>query len=417
MTTIIRAAHVLTDAAADAIRDGMVVVEGDRITEVGRWRPLDGEVVDLGEVTLLPGLIDCHVHLAMDASAAQTVSELSLADADLVLSMAGNARRLLDAGVTTARDLGCRGTLAVSVRNAISAGHVPGPRMLVANAPLTVTGGHAWRMGGEADSAQELVTLIRQRAKDGADCVKIMTTGGFMTPGIGPWKAQFSVAELTAAVEEAHRLGLPVTTHALGVEGIARAAEAGLDMIEHCGWVTADGARFDPAVARRIAERGIFVCPTMNTACLADPYFCPWDEREVLLANLKAMLAAGIEIVAGTDAGIGLVPFERYADGLDVLAEAGMSARDVLAAATEKAADACGLGGVTGRLAAGLSADLVAVEGDPTADLSALKRPRFVMTRGRAYLPRPLPARDADRDRAAAAGIRHELTTRFARPR
>jgi imidazolonepropionase-like amidohydrolase len=126
---------------------------------------------------------------------------------------------------------------------------------------------------------------------------------------------------------------MPVTTHALGVEGIRRAVEAGVHTIEQCGWVTEEGSRFDPAIAAKIAAAGIVVCPTMNTACLADPYFCPWDERDALLANLRGMLAARVKLGAGTDAGTGLVPFENYADGLDVLADAGMSPREVLAAA------------------------------------------------------------------------------------
>ncbi|MQA97165.1 MAG: hypothetical protein GEV11_21920 [Streptosporangiales bacterium] len=127
-----------------------------------------------------------------------------------------------------------------------------------------------------------------------------------MTPGSKPWQARYT--------EEAHRLNLRITTHALGVEGIDRAVRAGLDMIEHCGWVTADGTRIDPEIAARMAEAGTAVCPTTNTAWLPDPCFCPWDEREHLLGNLRAMLAAGVEIVAGTDAGIGMVPFPRYAD-------------------------------------------------------------------------------------------------------
>jgi imidazolonepropionase-like amidohydrolase len=247
--------------------------------------------------------------------------------------------------------------------------------------------------------------------------VKIMSTGGFMTAGSRPWEARYTVEELRACVEEAHRLGMPVTTHALGVEGIRRVVEAGVDMIEHCGWVTEDGSRFDPEIAATIATKGIAVCPTMNTACLPDPYFCPWDEREALLANLRGMLAAGVELVAGTDAGIGLVPFESYADGLDVLADAGMSNRAVIAAATDRAAAALGLGSVTGRLAVGLAADVVAVEGDPAEDLAALHRPVHVFTAGEQYAcGRPSEA-DRVEQRAAAQRIHDHLTVGSGRNR
>jgi imidazolonepropionase-like amidohydrolase len=419
--TVLRADRMLPDADAELIADGALVVRDGTIVAIGRFADLSREdgtrVVELGDVTLLPGLVDCHVHLGMSASAEATGSEMPGSDAELACRMVNSARRLLDAGVTTARDLGCRGEVASSVRDAIRDGLVPGPRLLVANAPITVTGGHAWRMGGEADGALEVAREVRIRAKQRSDVVKIMSTGGFMTAGSRPWEARYTVEELRACVEEAHRLGMPVTTHALGVEGIRRVVEAGVDMIEHCGWVTEDGSRFDPEIAATIATKGIAVCPTMNTACLPDPYFCPWDEREALLANLRGMLAAGVELVAGTDAGIGLVPFESYADGLDVLADAGMSNRAVIAAATDRAAAALGLGSVTGRLAVGLAADVVAVEGDPAEDLAALHRPVHVFTAGEQYAcGRPSEA-DRVEQRAAAQRIHDHLTVGSGRNR
>ncbi len=416
-TILVSGDRLLPDADATMIDGGAVLVTDGRIEAIGRRAELASAAeqrgardVELGDVTLLPGLVDCHVHLAMDASASATGSELTAPDAELACRMVNSARRLLDAGVTTARDLGCRGTVAVAVRDAVRDGLVPGPRLRVANAPITVTGGHAWRMGGEADGEPAVVQQVRQHAKEGADLIKIMATGGFMTAGSRPWHARYTVAELRACVEEAHRLGLPVTTHALGVEGIRRVVEAGVDMIEHCGWVTEAGTRFDPEIAGRIAAAGIAVCPTTNTACLADPYFCPWDERDALLRNLRAMWEAGVTLVAGTDAGIGLVPFENYADGLDVLADAGMTPREVIAAATHRAAAACGLADVTGRLAVGLAADIVAVPGDPTADLGVLHRPVSVFAAGRQHQC-PTPA-DDDRaaTRAAAADIHRTLT-------
>ncbi|HEY4454557.1 MAG TPA: amidohydrolase family protein [Pseudonocardiaceae bacterium] len=419
--TVLRAERVLPDADADVIADGAVAVRDGVIVAVVRFadlpRPIDARVVELGDVTLLPGLVDCHVHLGMSASADATGSEMPGNDAELACRMVNSARRLLDAGVTTARDLGCRGEVAADVRDAVRDGLVPGPRLLVANAPITVTGGHAWRMGGEADGPLEVAREVRIRAKQRSDVVKIMATGGFMTAGSRPWEARYTEDELRACVEEAHRLGMPVTTHALGVEGVRRAVEAGVDMIEHCGWVTEAGSRFDPEIAARIVAKGVVVCPTMNTACLADPYFCPWDEREALLANLRGMLAAGVELVAGTDAGIGLVPFENYADGLDVLADAGMSNRAVIGAATHRAAAALGLGAATGRLAVGFAADAVAVDGDPTEDLGALHRPVRVIAAGQEYACGRPDEADRAAQRVAAQRIHDQLTVGSGRNR
>jgi imidazolonepropionase-like amidohydrolase len=416
---VLRADRLLRHADAAVIADGAVLAVDGRIAAVGTWAEVSREaspnvrLVELGDRTLMPGLVDCHVHLAMDGSVTSTVSELTATDAELTCRMVNSARRLLDAGVTTARDLGCRGAVASTIRDAVRDGLVPGPRLQVANAPITVTGGHAWAMGGEADGALEVVREVRTRAKQRTDVVKIMSTGGFMTAGSRPWHARYTVEELRACVEEAHKLGMPVTTHALGVEGIRRAVEAGVDMIEHCGWVTENGSRFDPDIARRIAESGIVVCPTMNTACLPDPYFCPWDEREALIANLRGMREAGVELVAGTDAGIGLVPFENYADGLDVLADAGMSAREVIAAATHRAARACGLGAVTGQLDTGLAADVVAVPGDPTEDIGVLHQPACTLAAGRLHWcperTHESLAAERDEQREAAREVRRRL--------
>ncbi len=396
MQVAIRADRVVPDSAAEPIEDGAVVVDGDTILAVGPWRDVAGgvrgagEILDLGDVTLMPGMFDCHVHLTMDPAAGLTSAAPTLADADAARLMVANASKLLDAGVTTACDLGAPGTLATTLRDRIARGEVEGPRLLAANAPITVHGGHAHAMGGEASGVDEVRAMVRRRASEGADLIKVMTTGGFMTAGTHPWEARYSHEELVAIVDTAHELGLRVTTHALGVEGIERAVAAGVDTIEHCGWVTRDGSRFDERIARAIADKGISVSPTMNSACLPQDYFCPWDERDHVVGNLRAMHRAGIRLVAGTDAGIGLVHFERYADGLSVLADAGMSPREILAVATSVAAEVCRVADRTGRLAAGLSADVVAVDGNPTTDHRALARPVFVMARGRRHTLAPI---------------------------
>ena len=185
--------------------------------------------------------------------------------------MLRSARELLSAGVTTARDLGARSFLDIAVAAATASGMAEGPRLLTAARPLTPTGGHCWFMGGECDTADDLRRMVRLHHKMGADFVKVMSTGGFMTEGAPPWSAQFSLAELEAVVAEAHRLGKRVAAHAHGRLGITQAVAAQVDTIEHCSFAGPDrkyGSDFDPAVVDQIAAAGIYVCPTMNVHAL-----------------------------------------------------------------------------------------------------------------------------------------------------
>src|ERR1700761_5429512 len=392
--SVLMAARLLTDAAAPLIPDAVVCVEGDVITHAGPresapgWASTAETVTDLGDTTLMPGLIDCHVHLSFDPASDGDLNNTSPNHEALRGLMAANAGRLLDAGVTTARDLGAPGTLGTEVRDLLAPLPHATPRMLVANAPITVTRGHCWAMGGVADGVDEVRAQVRQHAEQGVDLIKVMATGGFMTPGSHPSQARYTVDELSALVAEAHTLGLPVTAHALGTEGVERSVLAGVDCIEHCGWVTRTGTQFDPRIAAMIIERGIAVSPTMNTACTSEHYMCPWDERDAVVGNLRELITRGAIIVAGTDAGIPIAHFERYVDCLHTFTDAGMSNRQAIASATEVAARVCGLKNVTGRLRPGLSADVIAVDGDPTQDVAALGKPRFVMSRGRRHAVR-----------------------------
>lgn len=217
-----------------------------------------------------------------------------------------------------------------------------------------------------------------------------MTTGGFLTPGSHPSEPRYSVEELTAIVTEAHAAGLKATTHAQGVEGIRRAVQAGFDCIEHCSWSVKGGTKFDEDIAKDIVANDIAVCPTMNSACAHDSYFCPWDHRETVLKNLASLRSVGARTIIGTDAGIGLCRFERYADGLLVMQEAGYTAREIIHGATDGAALECGLAAETGRLEEGLAADLAAFRGNPLEDLNSFFHPTFVMANGRRHTLRPI---------------------------
>ena len=385
---VLTAPRVMT--GSETVADGAVVF-GDRLVSwAGRAQALPEEYgglprTDYPGATILPGLIDSHVHLGFDGGQDPAARMRAETDEQQLVLMLRNARDLLGVGVTTARDLGARSFLCVVVRDAIASGLARGPRLVVAGPPVTVTGGHCWFMGGEADSEDDLRRIVRTHHKHGADLIKVMATGGFMTSGSAPWYAQFTTEQLAVIMAEASRVDKPVAAHAHGLEGIRRAVAAGVTTIEHCSWVTETNERFfDEPLAAEIAERGIVVCPTINVNA---PYVT--EPTGITVGeNVRRMWEAGVRIIAGTDAGIDNTPHHQYAGGLAAMVSLlGFSPADVIAMATTEAAAALGLGAVTGRLAPGYEADLIVVDGDPLADIAALGRLRRVVARGRDYVP------------------------------
>ena len=387
MPEILSAPRVMTGDGT--VADGAVVI-GDRTVDwAGPAEALPAECAALPRTdypgsTILPGLIDSHVHLGFDGGPDPAARMRSETDEQQLVLMLHSARELLGVGVTTARDLGARAYLDVVVRDAIAAGLARGPRLIVAARPITVTGGHCWFMGGEADSEDDLRRMVRTHHKRGADLVKVMSTGGFMTTGSAPWYAQFTAAQLAVIVEEAARVDKPVAAHVHGIEGIRRAVEAGVTTLEHCSFVTeTNERRFDEPLAARIAERQIFVCPTINVNA---PYVAKLTGINVG-GHVKAMHEMGVRIIAGTDAGVDNTPHHQYIGGLEYLVSLGFRPGEVLAMATTEAAAALGVGAITGRLAPGYDADLIVVDGDPRADITVLGKLRRVIARGCDYLP------------------------------
>lgn len=387
MPEVLTASRVMT--GDETVTDGAVVI-GDRTVDwVGPVSALPAEYLSLPSAgypgsTIMPGLIDSHVHLAFDGGPNPAARMRAETGEQQLMLMLRSARELLGVGVTTARDLGSRAYLAVAVRDAIAAGLARGPRLVVAACPITVTGGHCWFMGGEADGEDDLRRLVRTHHKHGADLIKVMSTGGFMTTGSAPWYAQFTTAQLAVIVEEAARVDKPVAAHAHGTEGIRRAVEAGVTTIEHCSFVTeTNERRFSESLAARIAERGMFVCPTISGSA---PYIAELAGIDVG-AHVKAMHGMGVRIIAGTDAGIDNNPHHQYVGGLEYLVTLGFRPPQVLAMATTEAAAALGLGAITGRLAPGYDADVIVVRGDPQTDIAALRDLRRVIARGRDYVP------------------------------
>jgi imidazolonepropionase-like amidohydrolase len=388
------AERVLTEDAGRVYSPGGVLVDQDKIAWVGPAGEFPAaefpgaQNVRLGDVTIMPGLIDAHVHLGFDGGPDPARRMMAEDDAHQVALMLHSARELLSVGVTTARDLGARDYLGPAVRDVIADGTARGPRILTAASPITVTGGHCWFMGGEADSIDDIRRLVRRHHKYGADLIKVMSTGGYMTAGSAPWYAQFEEDQLRVIVEEAHRVGKRVAAHAHGVEGIRRAFDAGATTLEHCTFSRADGSRaVDAELADRIAASDSYVSPTINHMI---PHIIEATGGKLTFA-LSELYQRGCKIIVGTDAGVDNNPHYGYPSALAAMVKLGMSNDAVINSATSLAAEALGISELTGRIAAGLDADLIAVGGDPRTDLAVLSDLRLVVSRGVEFTPDPIP--------------------------
>ncbi|MGZ4664066.1 MAG: amidohydrolase family protein [Frankiaceae bacterium] len=365
----------------------LVLVDGQRIVEVdttGAAEPPPGsELVDLGDATLLPGLIDAHLHLVLDGSA-DPIGHLSeVDDQTLAGEMTAAARRTLRAGITTVRDLGDRSYLSLRLRERVAADPTLGPDVLASGPPLTTPTGHCWFLGGGTHGEDGVRRSVREHAERGVDVIKVMATGGEITPGSRSHECQFGPAELRAAADEAHRHGLPITAHAHSAEGMSRALQAGFDGIEHATFLTADGVEADPAVIEALVAAQI---PIIRTVGLL-PSMPPPPRIAALLARavpiFQQMVQAGARFVIASDAGIAAPkPHPVLAYGIAMAAKLGMGNSAALAAATSVAATACGLADRKGRVAAGYDADLLAVRGDPLDDIETLQHPIAVLHRG-----------------------------------
>jgi len=366
----------------------MVLIGGGRIVDVdttGAAPPPHAEVLQLGrDVCLLPGLIDAHVHLALDASADVVAGLDAVDDGQLLAQMAKAAGQALRAGITTVRDLGDRSFLAVRLREQFDPCD-PGPQIVASGPPITTRGGHCHFLGGVATGASELRAAVRERAERGCEVVKVMVSGGHLTPGSTPHESQYDLADLRLIVAEAHRLGLSTAAHVQGPRSVADAVRAGFDTLEHVTFVTDEGVAADPATIAAIVGSGAVVSATVGEVPgVGNLPIAIASRLEIVIESWARLHRDGARIVPGTDAGIRRSkPHDVLPYGLAALSGLGMTNLEALRAATTVAAGACGLTGRKGQLIRGADADLLAVTGDPLRDIRALHDVVAVIRAGR----------------------------------
>jgi imidazolonepropionase-like amidohydrolase len=397
-TYVLRSARLFDGTSDTLLEPGVIVVSNGMIQSVGsRAVPSGGAVIDLGDATLLPGFIDAHTHLTDDFNPDYNGARLLGLErpvSEKAIRATVNARKTLLAGFTTVRDLGSSDFIDVGLRNAIDANLVPGPRMLVSVHALGSTGGHCddgagFRFGifhesrpedGVINSPAEARYAVRFNIKYGADIIKTCASGGVLSPTDDVDAPQLSQAELDALVEEAHALRRKTAAHAHGAEAAKRAIRAGIDSIEH-------GTFLDEEALRMMHDRNVFLVPTLATRIgLAESKFPPLVEAKAARAvkqqdtMVKLALSLGVKIALGTDAAV--YPHGDNAVEFVLMAADGMTPAQSLRAGTSSAAQLLGLQDKLGALKPGMTADIVAVPGNPIADIKVVQSVIFVMKNG-----------------------------------
>ncbi len=382
----------LIDGSGAALIENVTLILNARVQDIALDVRLadhpDPETLDIAGRTVIPGLINAHVHLTFDNGAPDPFKVLRDESPTVTaIRVASRARRMLEAGITTARDLGGVNYIELAVRDLIKSGEISGPRLLCAGKQITMTGGQGWPIGRECDGPDEARKAAREQIKAGADLIKLMATGGVLTPGVEPGAAQLTEDELRAGVIEAQKAGRRTSAHAQGTEGVKAAVRAGINTIEH-------GVFLDDEAVAMMKERDVVFVPT-----LTPPYRITQAGRErgipqyvmdkmakVNAANTRSFQLAwqtGVIIAAGNDGGTPFNPHEDMLTELRLMIEAGVPPLDAIRAGTWGSARALGLEGEIGTIECGKWADLVVLDGDPLSDITALSRVAYVLQRGK----------------------------------
>ena len=387
---------------------GFVAIEGKRIHRIGRGAPEAGfegfERIDLKGMTLLPGFIDCHVHLRSDGDPDPRAQVLGDSEAMSVLRCMANAGRTLESGITTIRDCGCTKHVDFALRRAVMQGLVKTPRLVLSGEFICMTGGHGWNVGREADGPEGVRRAAREQLKAGADNIKMIATGGILTPGTEIGVAQLTVDELRAGVEEAKKAGRISAAHAHGAQGVKNAVIAGVDSVEHAYLMDEEGAELmiksgTYLVATSTAVRNV-VSGGVKAGISAETVRKAQQGLESHVGTFQRAWKMGVRLAMGTDSG---VPMTRHGNNLDelvYLVEMGLAPMEAIQVATLNSAKLLKLDHLIGSIQEGKLADLVVIDGDPLADIHVLQdksKLRWVILDGEPVAGSDAPARAGGR--------------------
>ena len=399
MKYIIQSDKLIDGSGSTPLQKGAIVIEGDKISKICTSNELteadknQAEVLSVPGGSILPGFIEMHshIHCSSEADAYEHITTES--NETFLLRGTQAVRAALSSGVTTMRDLGSRNEVVFPLREGINRGIVPGPRLLVAGTPVTTTGGHCNMFGTEANTSEEVVKAIRQQFKLGADCIKIMSTGGGFTPGTNVRAPQYSSEILKKAVDDAERLGLKVAAHCHAAEGVKNCVEAGIHNLIHCSWLSSNPSElydYDGDVADLIAEKGIYVDPTLALSHLNKlrgkairPDAPAMRDPEKRFEILRDMWDRGVKFVTGMDSGMTNAHFDDFAYIPEVMVKnMCISPLEAITCATKTSAECLGMEEEIGTLEAGKSADVIVVNGDPSEDITKLHDINTIISQG-----------------------------------